>query len=252
MLGLLVAGCTLARRRHVLLGLALCALAAEVKIPALIGVIFIGWWWSGPEAGVRQRLGRVALAIGFAIGLMAAIGVLAGLGWRWVDGLTNSGAVVSWLDPATAVGLLLAHSASSLGYAGHQPGFVDGARIVALGLAAVISIRLLVRSERQGELQALGWSLVVFVVLGPVVWPWYETWGFVFLAVVAEGWTLAVVIIFSAVAGTADVPSPRFLVAANPILVSLCWACLVAVICLFMWARVGSNISSDRLGRAAE
>jgi hypothetical protein len=252
MLGLLVAGCALARTQHVLMGLALCALAAEVKIPALIGVIFIGWWWSGPEAAARQRLGRIALALGLATGFMVTIGVFAGLGWRWIDGLTNSGAVVSWLDPATGVGLLLAHAVNSLGYAGHQPAFVDGARIAALGLAAVISIRLLVRSDRQAEVQALGWSLVVFVVLGPVVWPWYETWGFVFLAIVAEGWILVVVVIFSAVACVADVPNPRFLVAANPILVSLCWACLVTGIGLFAWTRTGSNVTwgpSPRTGR---
>jgi alpha-1,6-mannosyltransferase len=252
MLGLLVAGCALARQRHPLMGLALCALGAEVKVPALIGVIFIGWWWSGPEPAVRRRLGRVALAIGSAAGLMVTIGVCAGLGWRWIEGLTNSGAVVSWLDPATGVGLLLAHVSSALGYPGHQSVFVDSARIVALGLAAVISVGLLIRSERHGELQALGWSLVLFVVLGPVVWPWYETWGFVFLAIVAEGWVLAFVFIFSAVACAADVPNPRLLVAADPILVSLCWVCLVASICFFLWSRVASSVSWDgRLGRAA-
>ena len=50
MLGLLVAGCAAARRNHYLIGLLLCALAAEVKIPALTGALFIGWWWSGESA----------------------------------------------------------------------------------------------------------------------------------------------------------------------------------------------------------
>jgi hypothetical protein len=50
MLGLLVAGCALARRHHALAGLALCALAAQVKLPALIGAVFIGWWWSDANA----------------------------------------------------------------------------------------------------------------------------------------------------------------------------------------------------------
>ena len=41
MLGLLVLGCVLAVRRHPLTGLACCALAAEVKAPALLATLFI-------------------------------------------------------------------------------------------------------------------------------------------------------------------------------------------------------------------
>ncbi|HEY6295098.1 MAG TPA: polyprenol phosphomannose-dependent alpha 1,6 mannosyltransferase MptB, partial [Streptosporangiaceae bacterium] len=41
MLGLLVLGCVLAARRHPLAGLACCALAAEVKAPALLAALFI-------------------------------------------------------------------------------------------------------------------------------------------------------------------------------------------------------------------
>ena len=55
MLGLLVLGCAPAARRHALAGLACCALAAEVKAPALIAVIFIGWAWWGAGQDLRQR-----------------------------------------------------------------------------------------------------------------------------------------------------------------------------------------------------
>ncbi|MGA2037014.1 MAG: polyprenol phosphomannose-dependent alpha 1,6 mannosyltransferase MptB, partial [Acidimicrobiales bacterium] len=245
MLGLLVAGCALARRRKILAGLLLCALAAEVKIPALVGAAFIGWWWAGAGSSWRQRLVRVTSALLSTAGLMVTIGAICGLGWRWVDGLSNPGAVVSWLDPSTAVGLLLAHVAGFLGYARHQTAFVQSARAVALGIATVLSIRLLVRSERVGELQAIGWSLLAFVILGPVVWPWYETWGFVFLAVVAEGWILPLVLVLSSVACFANVPKPGLLIAANPILVSISWACFVGAIGLFLVTRVVSCPSRD-------
>lgn len=226
MLGLLVAGCAFARRNHVLAGLVLCALAAEVKVPALIGAAFIGWWWSRPETSWRQRLPRVAAAVLFTAGLMAAVSALSGLGWHWLTGLSNPGVVVSWLDPATAAGLLSGHAASLVGYGGHAVAFVQGSRAVGLGLAAVISVGLVIRSKRFGELQALGWSLLLFVLLGPVVWPWYETWGFVFLAVVAERWTLRLLLLFSAAACFADVPSWQVLVGGNPALVTIGWICL--------------------------
>ena len=64
MLGLLVAGCALARRGHVVIGLAFSALAGEVKIPALIGVVLIGWWWSDAAPCWPQRIPRMATRTG--------------------------------------------------------------------------------------------------------------------------------------------------------------------------------------------
>jgi len=213
-----------------------------VKIPALIGAAFIGWWWAGEGASRRRRFVRVTSAIFAAAGLMVAISPICALGWRWFAGLSNPGTVVSWLDPATAVGLIVAHAASAFGYAGHQTVFVQTARGVGLAIAGLIAISLLVRSERIGEVQALGWSLLAFVFLGPVVWPWYETWGFAFLGVVAERLTLRILIVLSAVACFADVPSPRLLISANPILVSVCWVALVGLVCAFIATRVNSGL----------
>jgi alpha-1,6-mannosyltransferase len=250
MLGLLVAGCGLARRNHVLAGLVLCALAAEVKVPALIGAAFIGWWWSRPEASWQQRLPWVAAAVVFTAGVMAAVSAVSGLGWHWLTGLSNPGVVVSWIDPATAAGLLLGHGASLVGYGGHAVAFVQGFRAVGLGLAAVLSVGLVIRSQRFGEVEALGWSLVLFVLLGPVVWPWYETWGFVFLAVAAERWTLRLVLFLSAVACFADVPSGQVLVGGNPVLVAIGWICLAAAIGAYTVARLAPSLSPP-LARAS-
>jgi hypothetical protein len=233
MLGLLVAGCALARRNHVAAGLVLCALAAEVKIPALLGAACIGWWWGATAPGLRRRVARVAAAVLAAVGLMAAISAVSGLGWRWLDGLSNPGVVVSWLDPATAVGLLLGHAAAAAGFTGHTTALVHGARAAFLGVAAVVSLGLIVRSDRVGQLEALGWSLLAFVVLGPVVWPWYETWGFVVLAVVAEGWTLRLLLGLSAVACFADVPGASAFSGADPVFAVLWWGCLLGGIAVY-------------------
>jgi alpha-1,6-mannosyltransferase len=238
MLGLLAMGCALARRNHVLLGLAFCAVAAEVKAPALIGAVFIGWWWSGTGVPWRRRLPRLAAALLVAIGAMVVIGAVSGLGWRWVGGLSDPGVVVSWGDPATAVGLALHHVAEMLG-AGHQAGgFVDATRVAALLVAALISVILVTSEDRIGPLQALGWSLLAIVVLGPVIWPWYETWGFVFLAVVAEGWTLRLVLFLSAVACFADLPGGRVFSAINPGVAVLCWVCLLGAVGAYALVRL--------------
>lgn len=243
MLGLLVVGCAFARRNHFLVGLACCALAAEVKVPALIGAVLIGWWWSDAASTWRQRIPRTAVALLTAGGLTVVIDAVSGLGWRWLDGLSNPGVVVSWLDPVTAVGLALGHVAALLGYGHHSAAFVEGTRATGLVLAALISVVLIARSDRVGHLQALGWSLVVFVVLGPVIWPWYETWGFVFLAVMAEAWTLRIVLAFSAIACFADVPGARVLGTGDPVLEVICWSCLIGAVFAYVALRLIPSLS---------
>ncbi len=185
---------------------------------------------------------RVVAALLITVAVIAVIGLVSGLGWRWLDGLTVSGSVVSWVDPATAVGLSLSHASSALGLGAHSTAYVQAARALGLALAAVISIGLLLRSARIGVMQALGWSLLVFVVLGPVVWPWYETWGFVFLAVVAEARTLRLLLALAAIACFADLPSIRFYEAADPILAVACWTLLVGGIVIYGLVRLWPSL----------
>ena len=245
MLGLLVAGCAAAARGHPLAGLTCCALAAEVKAPALIAALFIGWSWWGAGQAVRRRLAKALLAVCFAVAVMALIGAAAGLSWRWAGALSGAGAVVSWLDPVTAAGLALARVAHAAGYRGGPGGFVDASRVIGLGIAAAISVRLLIRQRGLEPTQALGWSLFAFVLLGPVVWPWYEAWPVVFLAVTAEGWTLRLVVVLSAVACFADMPSPRLLISAPvPDLVTG-WVVLGALVAAY----VAGKATSRRRGR---
>ena len=238
MLGLLVAGCALARRHHALAGLMLCALAAQVKLPALVGAVFIGWWWHDATGSWRQRVPRVVAAVAIVVVLMGVISAVSNLGGHWLTGLANPGTVVSWLDPATALGLAIGHAASALGAGGHTAGLVEISRGVGLGLAAVLSVGLLLRWGRRGEVEALGWSLLLFAVLGPVVWPWYETWGFVVLAVVAEGWTLRLVLALSAVACFADMPPARSLGAPDPVLTVICWTVLAGAVATYVAVRL--------------
>jgi alpha-1,6-mannosyltransferase len=180
----------------------------------------------------------MAIALSTAAGVTALVSALCGLGWRWLGGLSDPGVVVSWLDPASAVGLTLSHLVGLLGGGEHSGAFVGGARAAGLVLAAVITVGLIANSRRIGDLGALGWSLLAFVVFGPVIWPWYETWGFVFLAVVAEAWTLRIVLAFSALACFADVPAARFFGTNDPLLAAACWSCLVGVVCVYTARRL--------------
>ena len=246
MLGLLVAGCAVARRNHVVTGLVLCALAAEIKVPALLGALCIGWWWSQGAASWRQRAARITGAVLTVLAVLVVIGMLSGLGWGWINGLSKPGLVVSWADPVTAIGLVLNHVSVALGFGGHAATYVQIARAVGLVVAAAISAGLVLRSARVGALQALGWSLLVVVVFGPIVWPWYETWGFVFLAVIAEAWTLRLIMVASAISCFADIPSLRYYESSEPALTIVCWTLLVGLMVAYGVLRVASPITPVR------
>ena len=233
MIGLLAVGYALARRGRPVLGIVVCGVAAAVKVPALIGAIYIGWEWLGTGRSIRERMRPVATALVLALGTMAALSEAAGLGWGWISGLTNPDTVRSWLDPATGIGLLAGHVVQVLGFGNHTRTILTVARGTAFVLAIAIAIRLLLRSERIGPLRALGWSLLAFVVLGPVVQPWYAAWGFVILAPIAEGPVRRFLIVVSAAACYLGLPGGRVLVheinTANPVLVGVA-ALVLAVI----------------------
>lgn len=242
MIGFLAVGYALARRGHPVLGIICCAIGAVVKVPALVGVVYIGWEWLGPNRTPRERIRPVVTAALIAGAVMALLSEGAGLGWGWIGGLTNPDNIRSYLDPATAIGLAAGKVVALVGLGDHTHILLTLARGSALLLAAVIAIRLLLRSDEIGPLKALGWTLVAAAVLGPVVQPWYVTWGFVFLAPVVEGTARRVLCIASAAASFLGLPGGFVLVhelgVANPVLVGLASAALVGLLGVLVVPRV--------------
>lgn len=254
MLGVLAVGYALARRKRYLAGLFVVGLAASVKIPALIGAVYIGWEWLGPRLSIKARIRPVVTALLIAVGVMAALSELVGFGWGWIGGLSNPDVVRSWLDPATGLGLLGGKVVGVLGLGSHTKGLITLARGSGLLLAAVAGVVLLLRSDDIGPLRALGWSLVLVVLLGPVIQPWYASWGFVFLAPVVVRRSRRFVMIFSAVSCFLGLPGGAALVhelgVANPLLLALTSAALVglgALMVLPHW-RAGARAARLRAG----
>jgi hypothetical protein len=187
MLGLLVCGIAVARRGRPVAGIVLCALAAAIKVPAAIGIIYVGWEWMGPGIPLRARV-RPLLTAGLISGaVMGALSLLTGLGWSWVLNLGAPGTVRSWVAPATGAGIVLTDAAHLVGVGVPLQTMLTVTRTLGLAAALGLGLWLLWRSERVGSLQALGLTLLLVVALGPVVQPWYLSWGLVLLAPVATG-----------------------------------------------------------------
>jgi hypothetical protein len=187
MLGLLVCGIAVARRGRPVAGIVLCALAAAVKVPAAIGIIYIGWEWMGAGIPFRSRIRPLLTAGLISGGVMGGLSLVTGLGWSWVLNLGAPGTVRSWVAPATGAGIVLTDAAHLVDIGVPLQTMLTVTRTIGLCGALGLGLWLLWRSERIGSLQAIGVTLLLVVVLGPVVQPWYLSWGLVLLAPVALG-----------------------------------------------------------------
>jgi hypothetical protein len=206
MLGFLLAGLSVARDGRPGLGVLLCTVGAMIKIPAFIGVVYIGWAWLGDEVPWRSRLRPTVTAIGLAVVAMAAVSEMVGLGWGWVGALGNPGTVLSWLDPPTALGRGLADLAAAIGLGEHQGLILGLVRDLGLLTAAVIGVRLLWRARGAGAMRAIGLTLLAVVFLGPTMQPWYVAWSMVVLATIAEHRLGVLVIVLSCVSSFFGLP----------------------------------------------
>jgi hypothetical protein len=208
MVGLLVAGLAVAKRFGTVPGVILCALAAGVKSPAALGVLFLGWVWAGPAAPTRRRIGHTAVAGLIALATMEVMALVSGTGWGWVRTTSTADASFTGVTPVNVV----ARAVSIVSHVLQVPISTMDARpvfsVLGLLIAVYVGYRLLVRSPRDGVVLCLGLTLLVLALLGPIVWSWYVTWGVVVLAPAAYGrlrMALIVISTFWAFAGVTSV-----------------------------------------------
>ena len=197
MLGLLLAGLAVAKRFGTVPGVILCALAAGVKSPAALGVLFLGWVWAGPAASTRRRIGHTAAAGLIALATLEVMALVSGTGWGWVRTTTTAGSSFTGVTPINVV----ARTVSIVSHVLQVPISTLAARpvFIVLGLliAVYVGYRLLLRSPRDGVVLCLGLTLRVLALLGPIVWSWYVTWGIVVLAPAAYGRLRTALIVIS-------------------------------------------------------
>ncbi len=243
MLGLLLAGLVAAKEKRPIVGILFCALATAIKAPAAIGILYVGWSWLGPQASTRDRLRPVVTAGLIGAGVMGFFSYVSGLGWGWVSILGTPGAVRSWTAPTTSLALLFTGVAHVAHLGVGLSGVLTGTRLLGLLAAGVVGVWLLLNSDRIGTLKALGVTLLVFVVLGPVVQPWYLSWGLILLAPVALGRLRSLIIGLSMVTAFIELPGGtqllNSLIHGDPLLIvlTLLWILVVLTVPLASWER---------------
>ena len=246
MVALLVAGITASRMKHPVWGVVLCALAAAVKAPAALGILYIGWDWLGTGVPIRQRIRPVVLSALLSAAVLAALTAISGLGLGWVKNLATPGTVRSWAAPATGIGMALTGLSHLVGWGVSEASMLSVTRLIGLVIAIGIGVWLLKESDRIGQLRAIGLTLLLFVILGPVVQPWYLSWGLILLAPVAQGRTRTTLIVLTVISPFIGLPGGSTLVSellhADPLVIAIT---LVALL-LFVVAPLGRWTSIGR------
>jgi hypothetical protein len=243
MLGLLVAGLTMAKEKRPIVGIVLCALATAVKAPAALGILYIGWSWLGTGVPIRDRVRPVVTAGLIGLGVLGFFSYVSGLGWGWISILGTPGVVRSWASPTTGVAFLVTGLAHLVHVDLGVGGVLSVCRFLGMLIAAVAGVWLLLNSDRIGTLKALGTTLLLFVLLGPVVQPWYLSWGLILLAPVALGQLRSLVIGLSMVTAFIELPGGTQLVTTlfhgDPLLIvlTLLWLLIVLTVPLSSWDR---------------
>ena len=184
MVGLLAAGVSVALRGNPVLGVAVCALAATIKVPALVGAVFIAVCWARSEPGRAARLRLLAACSGVAAVMLAAVTVAsgAGLGWLSTSLFATPAKVRLAITPSTGVGYTIAWLAHGVGVGVSAHGLESALGLVATAVVAAIGLVLLWRARVARLAAMLGATLLLAAAGGPAAWPWYFTWGLVLVA----------------------------------------------------------------------
>jgi len=186
MVGMLAAGVACALSGRPLMGVAVCALAATVKVPALAGVVFIAVAWARAEPG---RFGPARLLLSAALITVVVLGtvtLVAGVGVGWIStSLFSTPAKVHLaITPATGIGYTLSSLLRDVGIDTSARTMENAAGLVAFAATAAAGLILVYRVRIRTVVPSLAVFLLIAAAGGPAAWPWYFIWGLALITAV--------------------------------------------------------------------
>ncbi|MDP3711299.1 MAG: polyprenol phosphomannose-dependent alpha 1,6 mannosyltransferase MptB [Mycobacteriales bacterium] len=200
---LVLAGFALALGRHPLLGAGVIALAAAVKVTAVVALPFVAVLWvlhrrqaDAPGHATRHAPGHVRTLLGafVAVGavgtsVLTALSVLSGYGFTWLTAIGESTSHGSRLSVTSMIGTPVGEVAAWVGGLRAGDRAESLVHLAALALAAWLCVLLLLRRVVSADqvLLRCGLAMVAVAVLGPVFHPWYLLPGLALVAVGGAG-----------------------------------------------------------------
>jgi alpha-1,6-mannosyltransferase len=183
MIGLMMAGLTLAIERRPAAGSVLVTLGALIKAPAGLALIFIVSLWASQLSGRARYLRAILVTGGLSIITVVTTTALAGTGYGWIGALNTPTIAHTWTSLTTDLGYLTGLLVTRLGIASPAQATTFW-HLIGYAVAAVLTVVML-RRYRTNPALGVGMSLAAVIFFGPVFHPWYMLWATVPLAAAA-------------------------------------------------------------------
>ncbi len=193
MIGLMLAGleiglsarCPAGRYRgadlaRIAAGTVLITIAAGVKVTAAMALAFLAIALARKAGGRWPDLFRTAgLLAGIVLVTFAVLTVAAGAGLGWVHALSAPGSVQSFLSLSTSLAFGAGQIGLLLGLGDHTAGAIDVMQPLGTAVGGLLAVFVMWRcwQRRTEPVQGLGLALGAFVLLSPVIQPWYLLWA---------------------------------------------------------------------------
>ena len=187
-------GIVLALRHRFVWAVVVVALAAMVKITALVAVPFLALLWaaSRPPISWPRLLLRCAAAAGLTLLPILAVALATRLGFSWVNPASTSGRNEQWTSLPTALGMAIGAVGHVLGQEAWRDAGIASMRVAGLVVMVVVLIVVWLRAaSRMGDrafvVRSIGYAMLTVIVLAPAFLGWYFLWVLPVLAATIDG-----------------------------------------------------------------
>jgi alpha-1,6-mannosyltransferase len=180
MLGAMLAGMVIAWEWSLVGGVVLITLGVGVKATAGMALAFLVIMLALRAGGRWRDLLRCAAQVGaVAIITFAVFTALAGVGFGWLAALGAPGTVRSFLSVSTTLGVGAGEAGLLLGLGDHTQAALDVMQPVGTLIGSVIAVVIMWQcwQRRINPVLGLGMAMGAFVLLAPVIQPWYLLWA---------------------------------------------------------------------------
>lgn len=182
-------GIVLSLRGRFVWAVLVVALAAMVKVTALVAVPFIALLWarSRPPVSWPRLAARSAATAALALVPIVAVSLVTRLGFSWVNPAGTSGKNEQWTSLPTALGMAIGAVGHVLGQEAWRDTGIAAARAAGLVVMVVLLVVLWLRAaarmdDRALVVRSIGYAMLTVIVLAPAFLGWYYLWALPVLA----------------------------------------------------------------------
>ncbi|MET3803563.1 alpha-1,6-mannosyltransferase [Nakamurella sp. UYEF19] len=161
-------------------GTAMITAAVGIKVTAAMALAFLAIALARRAGGRWPDLFRSAgLLGGVALLTFGVLTLLADAGFGWISALSAPGSVRSFLSFSTSLAVGAGQIGLLLGLGDHTTGTIEVMQPLGTAVGGAVAVLIMWQcwQRRVEPIQGLGIALGAFVLLSPVIQPWYLLWA---------------------------------------------------------------------------